>query len=151
MENIYLFETVEDDIRRNLVKHLQRINIKILLSDINRIRQKSQICPSERGSPQRHKKVASLPSATLPGHECLSVAGGVACPADPQSYAGGSLWAPGRCNLAGQICVGRGLTEYHNISISFLLSYFLPSGPLITICILSQVCLFLFSFFCVVY
>ena len=38
--NIYIFQLVED-IRRNIVEHLQRINIKTFVSDVNQIGGKS--------------------------------------------------------------------------------------------------------------
>ena len=41
-KNVYLFQKVEDDIRRNLFEqHLQRIYIKVLFSAINQMRTKS--------------------------------------------------------------------------------------------------------------
>ena len=34
VENMYLFQKVEDDIRKNLCEHLELINFKILFSDL---------------------------------------------------------------------------------------------------------------------
>ena len=55
----------EDEVRRNLFEHhLQRINIKILLSDISKIRTKKQNMLQWKGAHHRRlKKVAPLPSA----------------------------------------------------------------------------------------
>ena len=67
---------------------------------------------------------------SLPRSGRLVGVGELAYPVDPQSYAGGSLRAPGRCNQAGQVCVGEGSDAIPVPQLLVFIVGLQPSQPL---------------------
>ena len=69
IESIFLFQKLGDDIQRNLFE--QEINIKILLSDINRIRTKRQNkFQTQKGGSSPFNKNKSVRTEIHPLQEC---------------------------------------------------------------------------------